>query len=627
MKNLGLGRGFNRMLLGLLTVWAFHLGFPNILQAAPVGELEPTIGPLGLTVTDSPDPVPPGGALTYTIVVRNDSTDLVATNVVLTFTPPSGVTVGSPPAGCTNSSGIITCPLGLISAGGSKTLGSIGVTLSTSVAVCSALGSVAKVTGTMNSVAVSGQYTVTTNVGSVPDPFPQPGALDKAFNCNGKKSVSFRSYDYAHAIALDPGGSGKFRVAGMACLTPGADCVVAVASFNSNGSLDMNFGTGGKVTAAALPEHVTVNTSDHEGHPVFFESYDKILVTGTRGNYSADFLGFIPLGKSAGIADFAVLRYKYDSVSKTLVLDNTFDGDGIKKFDVGGWDDQAESVFWGGAGKIWALGSSIAYGHGNAAIASIHADDGSLVISKTMDLGGAPEDAPEALEALTPMDDGTIVAVGWIEVGDSNRDLAIVLYDPFNTLPKWSFSSTGIQTLNLSPPGFPYEAATAVVAKSGADAKIFVAFNEGGFKQSMVGLLCLQSDGSRCMGFGTDGVVLTDIAVDWTDGYYDQVRAIKRELTPSGEKIIMVGRSASSKFAVLRYDANTGALDPSFGADGMATTPFGAGHVRAEAMTILTGQNRLLVVGSGGGDFAIARYVIGAPSLWTPLSSGASRVY
>jgi uncharacterized repeat protein (TIGR01451 family) len=76
---------------------------------------------LSVTKADSPDPVAPGGSLTYTLTVTNQGPD-AATDVQLTDTLPAGVafvsvTPGSP--ACSQSGGVVTCNLGTLAAGAS----------------------------------------------------------------------------------------------------------------------------------------------------------------------------------------------------------------------------------------------------------------------------------------------------------------------------------------------------------------------------------------------------------------------------------------------------------------------------------------------------------------------------
>ncbi len=78
---------------------------------------------LSVTLTDSPDPVPAGGKLTYTAKVTNSGPD-ASTGTTLTDTIPSGTTFSSvkPGSKCGFSAGAVTCSLGSIPAGSTSTV-------------------------------------------------------------------------------------------------------------------------------------------------------------------------------------------------------------------------------------------------------------------------------------------------------------------------------------------------------------------------------------------------------------------------------------------------------------------------------------------------------------------------
>ncbi len=83
------------------------------------------IGPLRLTTSDSPDPVAPGGTLTYTLAVKNLSAG-PATNVALTDSLPGGTTFESVTAvdqgTCTQAAGTVECALGEVRGGATATV-------------------------------------------------------------------------------------------------------------------------------------------------------------------------------------------------------------------------------------------------------------------------------------------------------------------------------------------------------------------------------------------------------------------------------------------------------------------------------------------------------------------------
>ena len=108
------------------------------------------------------------------------------------------------------------------------------------------------------------------------------------------------------------------------------------------------------------------------------------------------------------------------------------------------------------------------------------------------------------------------------------------------------------------------------------------------------------SDGSLDATFDTDGMVTTPIA-----GGGDDARSVGIE--PSG-KIVVAGTDGGERFAVVRYLAD-GALDPSFGGDGIVRTNLTPGTDVGADMAIQA-DGRIVVVGPAGSAsrFALVRY-------------------
>jgi len=72
------------------------------------------------------------------------------------------------------------------------------------------------------------------------------GTLDTTFGTGGKVKTTFADIDYVAALALQ--SDGKIVAAGMTIVN--FSPMFAVARYNSNGTLDPTFGTGGKVTTS-----------------------------------------------------------------------------------------------------------------------------------------------------------------------------------------------------------------------------------------------------------------------------------------------------------------------------------------------------------------------------------------
>ncbi len=97
------------------------------------------------------------------------------------------------------------------------------------------------------------------------------GSLDTTFGTAGKVTTKFGGADSAHSVAIQ--SDGRIVVAGYSnvAYTQGlAD--FALARYNTNGSLDMSFGTGGKVT--------TYFGGTDLGYSVAIQNDGKIVVVG-----------------------------------------------------------------------------------------------------------------------------------------------------------------------------------------------------------------------------------------------------------------------------------------------------------------------------------------------------------
>jgi uncharacterized delta-60 repeat protein len=126
--------------------------------------------------------------------------------------------------------------------------------------------------------------------------FTASGALDQSFGISGKVTTDFfESIDQAQALVIQP--DGKIVVAGLARAASGFN-EFAVARYNSDGSLDDNFGMNGKVTTS-FPD-----ASAH-AHDLALQSDGKIVAGGivTRPPFTS--------------STFALTRYLQDGTVDT----------------------------------------------------------------------------------------------------------------------------------------------------------------------------------------------------------------------------------------------------------------------------------------------------------------------
>jgi len=211
------------------------------------------------------------------------------------------------------------------------------------------------------------------------------GSLDTSFGTNGKVTTDFgTSLDIGRVMAIQ--SNGKIIVAGSYITdNTGAPSGLAMARYNTNGSLDTTFGTSGMVTSSGsiydFPKAISIQADDKiivasssfRGFSLMRYTTDGILDTsfGTTGRvYTAifttvpgnDSLGdiviqadgkIVAVGITGPTRKFALVRYNVDGS-----LDATFGTDGIVTTNIGGFAS-ASAVAIQEDGKIVAAGSAI----------------------------------------------------------------------------------------------------------------------------------------------------------------------------------------------------------------------------------------------------------------------------
>ncbi|MBK6370284.1 MAG: T9SS type A sorting domain-containing protein [Flavobacteriales bacterium] len=160
-----------------------------------------------------------------------------------------------------------------------------------------------------------------------------------------------------------------------------------------------------------------------------------------------------------------------------------------------------------------------------------------------------------------------------------------------------TFGNDGKVTTDL---GTPSDRGNSVAIQ--LDGKIVVAGYTTIGTQSDFALARYNTDGTLDYSFSTDGKVTTDFGTAHSD--------IGMSVTiQSDGKIVVAGYvyyGTYSEFALARYNTD-GTPDSSFGFVGRVTTNFGTGSAVGLSVAIQPNGN-ILVAGSSGGDFAVARY-------------------
>ena len=160
------------------------------------------------------------------------------------------------------------------------------------------------------------------------------GTLDATFGTGGKVTTDFglldQGFSYAQAYSLALQQDGKILLAGQAFIGNGND--FALARYNSNGTLDIGFGAGGKV----ITDFATNNDA---ARSVTLQADGKIVAAG--------------LAKTR----FALVRYNGGGA-----LDTSFGAGGKVVTSIGGVTDQASQIVLQWDGKILVVGRTYVAG-------------------------------------------------------------------------------------------------------------------------------------------------------------------------------------------------------------------------------------------------------------------------
>ncbi|MEX0832274.1 MAG: hypothetical protein WD276_00135 [Actinomycetota bacterium] len=305
-------------------------------------------------------------------------------------------------------------------------------------------------------------------------------------------------------------------------------------------------------------------------------------------------------------------------------LDSSFDGDGKVTTAFGGPDDQANAVAIQADGKVVAAGWSDTGPDGyDFALARYNADG---TLDSSFDGDGRVTtpvlDSWDFMEHMILQPDSKILAGGYAWNG-TDYDFALVRYNTDGTLDS-SFDGDGIVT---TPFFDSHDEIYALAVQT--DGKIVAGGRTAqGAGEADLALARYNTDGTLDSTFDGDGIVTTTLGPD-------DEHIFGLAILPGGG-IAAAGdfnNGANLDFLMALYEPD-GDLDPSFGGDGIVTTPIGSSRDRANAL-VLQGDGKLLAAGeadvAGSKDIALARYnqngsldpsFSGDGKVTTPVSGG-----
>jgi uncharacterized delta-60 repeat protein len=428
--------------------------------------------------------------------------------------------------------------------------------------------------------------------------FNTNGSLDTTFDGDGNVVTDFgQPLDIVNAIAIQP--DGRIVAAGSSA---NVNWDFALARYSQNGSLDTTFDSDGRVTSWI---GVIVG---NELFDVAVQPDGKIVAGGTAlARYNDDGSFDTTFGTKGKVAA-SVSAVAIESDGKILTTGESR----VSRYNPDGSPDPSfgtnGSVIIGdhlSAVSIQADGKIVAAGH----VCFAYDEDGNC-ISNAFELIRVNQDgsADVAFDgdgkvttligsnsmswAVGIQDNGKIVAVG-SSSDESNGGFALARYNPDGSLDT-SFDNDGIVTTTMGTTS----AYSVVISTNG---KILVS----GYGSDSFALARYNPDGSLDTSFDNDGIVTTQI------GTFAIATSVAIQ---SDGKVLAAGTSSDTvpmgDFALVRYNPN-GSLDTTFGGgDGTTTVDFNNSNDSAGGMA-LDGQGHVVVVGSSGGAFALARFVLG----------------
>jgi uncharacterized delta-60 repeat protein len=396
------------------------------------------------------------------------------------------------------------------------------------------------------------------------------GTIDTSFGTAGKVTTAFE-FVQPTVYALAVQGDGRIVAAG------GSEYSLALARYQGDGSLDLSFGSGGKITAVA--------TRCTAARGLAIQSDGKILVAGSA--------------QGPTHMDFAVLRF--DSSGSP---DPTFGSAGRVATDFFDTNNEARGMALLADGRILVAGSVvIPFGSFDFALACYRSDGaldtsfgtaGKVVTNIANDSTGFSYDQAAAVAVDA---EGRVLVAGSSTIDNTLSNFTVVRYTGNGSLDT-SFGTAGKAIADLT---HDFDDAYAMALQK--DGKILVAGKSYIYPISDdFALVRYRSDGSLDSSFGPKGKVSTDL-----NDSSDEAQSLL--VQPDG-KLVITGRTTSG-MALARY-LSDGNLDSSFGRSGKVSTDFGALVNNPAGRGVLQSDGKFVLVGSnfnlGESDFAVARF-------------------
>ena len=413
-------------------------------------------------------------------------------------------------------------------------------------------------------------------------PPPQPYALDPTFGTGGKATPTTRFGGRRSSMAIQP--DGKIVMAG------GTFTAFVLARFDTDGTMDQTFGTGGDGTVSTL---VGGEAVQQEALGVAVQPDGKIVAAGYTVRDGAVVVRYLPDGQ----------------------LDDTFGTDGVA---IVGIDGRANDVVVQDDGNIVVAGIANRDGEGedfgDLFVARLLAGGGldlsfGLGAPVVTDVGGLTNEA----QNVVVQPDGFVVVSGASRNPGSNgvgidHHTDVARYQPGGVLDP-AFGSGGRVTLDGSV------GADLVALADGRLLLIGTAdttpANDPPGSVNELSVVRLNADGTADQSFGTGGTANVSVsALTSLTGDPDRDTGSALALQPDG-RIVIAGTAGSlnSNFAVARLLPD-GDLDTDFTDSGATVIDFFQFNDTGENVAV-TGDGKIVVSGAAvqisGTGYGVAR--------------------
>jgi uncharacterized delta-60 repeat protein len=404
------------------------------------------------------------------------------------------------------------------------------------------------------------------------------GDLDTSFGTSGKVTTQIGS-SRSEALAIAVQTDAKFVAAGYS--SNGANIDFALARYNSDGSLDTAFGSGGKVVT-------DIGNTDNASFALAIQQDGKLVAAGSSFNGVND--------------DFAVVRYNSNGT-----LDDTFGTGGIVATNFNNSSETIDAIAIQSDGKIVVAGYILNGSFFDFALARYNSNG---TLDETFGTGGKVttgfSEFDDLARAIALQADGKIVVAG-----EADTDFAVARYNSNGSLDTTFDGDGRVRTsINL------FDSAYDVAIQS--DGKIVAAGETGTGNNSDFALIRYETGGALDSTFDGDGIVTS--AIGASDEFASSLAV------QTNGKIVVGGFSFngnSDDFAVARYNSN-GSLDSTFGAGGKVTTDFGSSSFDYISALAIQSGNRIIAVGSANTNFAAAAFSLGTANCTYSLTPASA---